>query len=260
MATRHNPLLRSLSMGVGPAALIALLACGGRVIGVDDGGAESDSNGGDHETSCVDIDLSKYDQSCNQASDCLSVTAGLLCPGKSCLCGGSFINQSEGAKYQAAVAPLGNSIACPCPAELAPQCVQNVCQACDLTSNPSGCFNSDAQAPTDSSPPDGDTSDTSLSDGGQCVDIDLSTFDRSCMTMSDCIEITAGTICTGGCSCGGSSINQSGQARYDAAINSIMTAACPCVFPGTPTCVQGECIMCNAPEGADPADCQDSGP
>jgi hypothetical protein len=77
-----------------------------------------------------------------------------------------------------------------------------------------------------------------------CVDIVLSTYDQSCQKSSDCIGITAGEVCTGGCACGGAVINVSEEARYNQAIAGIQSEGCPCPPPGMPTCVQGTCTTC----------------
>jgi hypothetical protein len=81
-------------------------------------------------------------------------------------------------------------------------------------------------------------------DGGTCVDIALSDYDTSCTTASDCVEITAGTICTGGCECGGAAINIADQSKYDAAIASIKPGICGCPTFGMPACIKGTCTLC----------------
>jgi hypothetical protein len=69
------------------ASLIALAlgACGGKQLGGGGGsGGPGDAGGVFTEPDgavCVDIDLSTYDTSCNQASDCISITAGTICGG-----------------------------------------------------------------------------------------------------------------------------------------------------------------------------------
>ena len=92
-----------------------------------------------------------------------------------------------------------------------------------------------------SSGPDGDS--------GGCVDIDLSSYDTSCQTDSDCIDVNAGTFCAGyTCACGGSTINIDGEARYNAAFYSIPAApGCSCPYLGNPRCVQARCVFCPAP-------------
>jgi hypothetical protein len=74
------------------------------------------------------------------------------------------------------------------------------------------------------------------------------------MTDADCITITAGTICTGSCLCGGATINRDGQARYDAAISGIMTGLCPCAASPPPRCLGGTCVVCTGGPG-DPPEC-----
>jgi hypothetical protein len=241
--------------------LFFLAECGGRTQleppseetgeeGGLDGSLPSDAPSVYDAGSCIEIDLSTYDQSCSEPSDCLRVTGGLVCSSEFlCVyCGGSFVNRSEEARYQSAIASIRGGV-CNC-IEAVPQCVQNKCRSCEPASEPSGCSDLDAQMSLDGSP----------LDGGQCVDIDLSTYDQSCVTSSDCIEITSGLICPKSCSCGGSTINQSGQSRYDEAINSIVTEDCPCAFTGAPKCFQGECIMCDSASGSGPTGCQDAGP
>jgi hypothetical protein len=257
----RTPFRRGPSSYAGGATLVFLAACGGRTsleespeetveAGGPDGGLPSDARSVNEAGSCIEVDLSTYDQSCDVASDCFRVTGGLVCSSEflCAYCGGSFVNRSEAARYQSAIASLTGG-ACDC-IEAVPQCVQNKCQLCEPASEPSGCSDLDAQMSPDSSP----------LDGGQCIDIDLSTYDQSCVTSSDCIEITSGLICQGNCSCGGSTINQSGQSRYDQAINSIVTEDCPCSFNGGPKCLQGECVMCNTASGSGPTDCQDAAP
>lgn len=85
------------------------------------------------------------------------------------------------------------------------------------------------------------------SDAGMCIDIDLSTYDISCTGDSDCISVTAGEICTGGCACGGATINASGSARYQAALNQVQTLGCPCHALGLPACVNKQCTICGGP-------------
>jgi hypothetical protein len=103
---------------------------------------------------------------------------------------------------------------------------------------------SDASAPVDAGP--------------ACVYIDPATYDQSCKQDSDCIEITPGRICSGDCACGGAAVNSDGEARFDAAINSLVLAACPCVSNARPRCVQGTCTQCGIGTGLPPG-CPDGG-
>jgi hypothetical protein len=96
--------------------------------------AVTDSSTGDVGNGCVNVDVSTYDQSCVQDSDCIDVTTGVLCPDR-CQCGGSTINRSEQARYQAATASITGP-PCHCPAEGIPQCIQSKCTLCPFGPNP----------------------------------------------------------------------------------------------------------------------------
>jgi hypothetical protein len=106
-------------------------------------------------------------------------------------------------------------------------------------------------------------------DGGACVDIDVSTYDTSCHGDSDCINVTAGTICEGyNCICGGAAINADGQSRYNMTLSSIHPGrgpACGCPYLGAARCVQGPsggvCTYCpSSISGAPiPPGCPDGG-
>jgi hypothetical protein len=94
-------------------------------------------------------------------------------------------------------------------------------------------------------------------DGAVCVDIALSSYDQSCSSTSDCVEITTGNICPGSCACGGTPVNKSGEAQYQAAISGIKLDDCPCASDGVPACVAGKCILCTF-DGKTPG-CSDGG-
>jgi hypothetical protein len=74
---------------------------------------------------CVDIDLSNYDQSCNQASDCVQIRTGEVCSGQ-CACGGSPVNVREQSRYDQAIADIMFA-GCFCPPEVVPSCFENKC-------------------------------------------------------------------------------------------------------------------------------------
>ena len=212
---------------------VILLACSGKTTGVGpDGGGAS----GDAAVTCVNVDLSTYDRSCKQASDCVSVTAGEVCTGQ-CSCGGSFINAGALGRYQQAVAGIEPGT-CFCGVGPAPECVDGTCTA-------GNAIGAD------------DAGTTSSPDATACVSIDVSTYPHSCSDDSDCVDVTPGVICTGGCACGGAAINMAGLAEYDQAIQSVQTAACPCAAGGTPRCVQNACILC--PFGSNSPGCPDGG-
>ena len=140
--------LRPLSFG---AALLAglVIACSGKLAGSPGGDA-----GG---PGCVDVDLSTYDVSCTQDSDCMEVTAGQLCE-SSCMCGGSVINVSGAARYMSQTSGIEGG-GCPCPYSGAPTCSAGTCTLCLPGENCSGIAPVDAAV----SPP---------SDGGACVDVE----------------------------------------------------------------------------------------
>lgn len=99
--------------------------------------------------------------------------------------------------------------------------------------------------------------DAGSSEGGSCVDIDLSTYDQSCSVDGDCILIAAGHLCPGACGCPAAPINAKEQARYEAAVAPAHLLACPCAFPGSPRCVQNKCTLCT-PNSTEPG-CSDGG-
>jgi hypothetical protein len=107
--------------------------------------------------------------------------------------------------------------------------------------------------------------DAAASDGATCVDIDVSTYDRSCQTDSDCINVSAGTICSGyNCLCGGATISASEQSRYNAALASVQPGPgpyCSCPYFGRPRCLQAQCVYCPSSIGPMPAPpgCPDGG-
>jgi hypothetical protein len=87
---------------------------------------------------CVDVDLSTYDTSCTQDSDCVEINAGEICPRTTCLCGGSAVNVSEQARYEAAIAPIVAAdsapspmpFVCGCPFFGNPVCAKGQCTLC----------------------------------------------------------------------------------------------------------------------------------
>jgi hypothetical protein len=92
---------------------------------------------------------------------------------------------------------------------------------------------------------------TTLPDGAVCVDIDLSSYDQSCTTDSDCAVVTSGQLCAKYCPCGGSTINESQLGRYRAAVADVPTGECSCGSAGPPSCVGGTCLFCSTTPGND---------
>jgi hypothetical protein len=248
-------------MGLAPlashTALIGclFLACGGRADGIgpssgsssgssgssggggssgasgSSSGASGSSSGGG---SCVEIDIATYDTSCNTPADCIYITSGQVCDGFCSVCGDSLVNASETARYEAATASLVSGT-CGC-FQSTPQCTNHHCtqQAGDA----------DASAPVDAA---------------ACVYVDLSTYDTSCTTDADCIEITPGRICSGDCACGGAIVNADGESRYEQTIAPLKLGGCPCISAGTPRCIQGQCTRCNRAGLNNPPGCPDGG-
>jgi len=101
--------------------------------------------------------------------------------------------------------------------------------------------------------------------GGSCVNIDLSSYDQSCQSASDCVYIASGQVCSGQCDCPDAVINASGQAEYEVAIASVTPAACFCPGQAEPQCNDHQCSLqslgggtpCSGPDQA--AGCPDGG-
>jgi hypothetical protein len=223
-------------------ATCPVLACSGKTLssgGSPDAAPEGGSGDG---AACVNVELSSYDQSCNVDSDCVEITSGTICNG-SCECGGSVINIDGQARYQSQVAGITAS-GCPCAYPGNPACVNHTCTLCEP-----GAGGSCGVTTDDAGPPPGDAA--------ACVNIDVTTYDQSCTTSADCVEITSGMVCTGDCTCGGAVINVDGQSRYDQQIAGIMTGLCACPTFGEPVCVQDRCVLCLGPDPA--AGCPDGG-
>jgi hypothetical protein len=103
-----------------------------------------------------------------------------------------------------------------------------------------------------------------VSDGGVCIDIDVSKFDRTCATDTDCIDVYAGMLCDGyDCTCGGAAISADAQAAYDALFSSVHPGPgplCSCPSFGRPRCLQNECVFCpHSSDPSAPAGCPDGG-
>jgi hypothetical protein len=101
---------------------------------------------------------------------------------------------------------------------------------------------------------------TNYPDGDACVNVDLSRYDRSCKSNSDCMAVTSGTICRPGCegACPNAAINVDDKARYFEALAPLQVYGpdpCECGFIPAPDayCIQGLCIYCRS-------GCSDAGP
>jgi hypothetical protein len=214
-------------------ASLVLTGCSGKtdVVGSGDGGSGGSSGGGSSSggASCVDIVVSSYDISCQQATDCIEIASGQLCSG-GCSCPDATINVSGQARYQSQLASIDPGF-CGCPLVFPAECIDNTCTICTGgASDPPRCGTS--------------TADAGQADAQVCVNIDLATYDRSCQTSTDCIDIASGQICSGDCACGGSAVNVDGEARYKAALSGVTIGECPCVAGGIPACIQNVCTLC----------------
>jgi hypothetical protein len=86
--------------------------------------------------------------------------------------------------------------------------------------------------------------------GPACVNVDLSTYDRSCSRDSECMTIsTTGIACCIG-SCSAAAINADSGARYWQAIAGLPSCGLSgCPNDQGPACIHG---MCTYPRGSDP--------
>jgi hypothetical protein len=90
----------------------------------------------------------------------------------------------------------------------------------------------------------GDAQDAPVEAGVVCVNVDLSTYDRSCTTESDCVYIAAGTLCSDQCvaTCGNVYVNVDGLDRYRQTVTPLpQQPVCNCPAQSLPSCVQGQC-------------------
>jgi hypothetical protein len=86
------------------------------------------------DVGCLEVDLSKFDRSCNSGSDCI-IIANVLCP--ACACPGAAINVNGEARYEEAfshrppalLGPNGQVETCGCAADQTPPslCLDGVC-------------------------------------------------------------------------------------------------------------------------------------
>jgi len=93
----------------------------------------------------------------------------------------------------------------------------------------------------------GATAEDANDAGEECVEIDVSTYDRSCNDVSDCTEIPTGAVCDGSCECGGTPVNVSGEARYKQAVSGIVFDACHCAEGASLACINNQCMFTGAP-------------
>jgi len=221
--------MRSAVLIAFSAVVTLAVACGGQTLADHSTGkgTTGDATGG----TCVDFNASSFSTACDQPSDCFPFFAGQACEGQ-CACPNAAASVAAQSTYDSALASvqLGD---CFCP-DAVPTCEDHQCGI----QHPGG-------------------GSGGSSDGGACVDVDLATYDQSCQSTTDCVEISSGVICPGACSCGGSVINASGEARYRATVGGLQTGECPCPYFGAPTCVGGQCVLCFP--GSTTPGCPDAG-
>lgn len=228
--------------------VLVLGGCSGKTLegsSADGGGADGSGSGGGGGSgsgsgggSCRDVALSSFDTSCQNDSDCTSVTTGTLCQGD-CLCGGSAINVAGEGAWQKDVAGLGSS-ECGCPTFGTPRCRGGTCamclpgSSCDATTSDAGTSTLDASA-------------------RMCVNIPASLYTTSCSVDQDCTTLPVGPVCSGQCDCGGIPVNVSGLPAFEMATRGLLLEACPCAaYPVA--CASGTCKACTGAAG-----CTDGG-
>jgi hypothetical protein len=80
---------------------------------------------------CVDLDPSKWDQSCETDADCSLVPSGTLCSGYTCSCPSGTVSSAVQAQYDAAVASVQpGSSGCGCPVTGTARCISGQCVFC----------------------------------------------------------------------------------------------------------------------------------
>lgn len=78
-----------------------------------------------------------------------------------------------------------------------------------------------------------------------CVDIDLSSYDRWCHSDSDCMLVRSGVSCPSDCLCPNAAINVDGRMRYEVTIAPARSTrvVCNCPNEPAPSCNKGECTF-----------------
>jgi hypothetical protein len=104
--------------------------------------------------------------------------------------------------------------------------------------------------------PDGGSGFDTGVGSGQCVQIELASFDQSCLADSDCVGIYVGEVCPDTCvGCApNAAINSAGVDRYDSLTGTVQhTGTCgPCEAPPSPRCIANTCTQCPLGGGGPP--------
>ncbi len=112
-ASHHNPSMgRQVSTSGGEVAAPAVIP--------------TSCEEGDTGCSCVDVDLTDYDRTCNVASDCVAITAGTMCGAGSCFGANAAVNVDSYALFRTDRQPVEYASCVPATAG-AVACVSNAC-------------------------------------------------------------------------------------------------------------------------------------
>jgi len=198
---------------------------------------------------CVDVDPATLDRSCVSDGDCSLVQTGQVCNGDCTWCNSNAAVNAAGVHaYQAEIASIAHGECSKCADLGVASCIANRCTFCP---GPGGCSDSGTVVVTEDAGPPPD-------DAGDCVQVSPSSFSRTCVSNGDCILVSTGVLCSGGCACGDTPINNASFATYEALTSSIMFEGCPCPDAGQPTCIQGTCTLCSFGPNQPPG-CGDGG-
>jgi hypothetical protein len=195
---------------------------------------------------CVELTVTAADTACSDDNDCAYGSSGQLCS-EDCDCGEVPINTAAAAQQATLLSSIQRA-GCPCASPGRPRCSGGQCILC----GPEGCSDGGVEGgeagTSEGGLPESGTGEGGLQkiDGGECVNIDLSTYDQSCTQPSDCILIFTGEVCVpSDCPCNQAFVNISEQPRYDQAINELPPDDCTCPVAPGPACLQGKCTLLN---------------
>ncbi len=228
--------------------VVLVVACGGKTSGsaASDAGRDAPSApppdasgdaGGDAYV-CATLAIQPGDLDCVSDTDCTGALLGTRCA-NTCPCGiAQAANQAAAARIANETPPFTGP-GCGCASTLGiARCLGTQCVYCTSPSDPA-CIRPPG-------PPDAgfDAAVATKVDGGTCVNVDVATYDTSCVTAADCILIFTGELCVpSSCPCQQDYVNIGEQARYDQAYNQLPPSACSCPTAAGPQCVGGACLQ-----------------
>ena len=80
--------------------------------------------------------------------------------------------------------------------------------------------------------------------GCSCVDVDLTDYDRACDVASDCVAITAGTMCgAGSCFGANAAVNADSYPLWSTDRQPVEYASCVPTTSGAVACVRNACVL-----------------